>query len=178
VVEGLKMLLTSQNLPSLENRNAAAKKFIQAYKLGSALGTFLAGVAYKYGFGIKAPRLQLGEALIVVATQGYENPLALYFVGINLLHTNKLHGLNYLEAAASEIKEASLTLALVYLFRPDLVPTSYIKAIGHLQHAGLLGQGLLAKVQEHIAYLQQRQVAMPQEPIMQANYRPMPLLVH
>jgi len=96
VVEGLQLLMNSNAYPSLETRNCAAKKFLAAYKHGSALGTFLAGEVYKYGFGVKNPRTQLGDALIIVATQGYENPLALHFVGVNLLHDNNPTSMDYL----------------------------------------------------------------------------------
>jgi hypothetical protein len=152
VVEGLQILLQNVTCISLVVRNFAAAKFIEAYQLGSAFGCFLAGLVYKYGFGIDEKRkdLELGNSLITVAAKGRQDSIALHFVGLGLIADGKATGIQYLEASANlGCKKSSLVLAIVYLFRADIVPTSDIKAIENLQKLESLGNKLLAQVKTH-----------------------------
>jgi hypothetical protein len=151
VFDGLKLLLQHHAAITLEMRNIATNKFIEASKLGSAMGMFLEGIVRLYGFGCKQ-NLELGNALIIVAAKSRQELVALHFVGINLLQKQQIvEGLDYLQLAAHQgFKESAMTLGYIYIFKQDLVPTSYVNGIKYLQLAGSIAQAWLDKVQEHV----------------------------
>ncbi len=119
---------------------------------GSHTALFLEGIMRAQGYGCKQDH-EIAHASITMAAKSRQEPLALFFVGYNLLQQGNKKGLEYMHVASKLVANAAIALGFVYLFCPNIKQQNYSKAVEYYVAAGADGFPYLNKIKAYFKKL-------------------------